>query len=80
MEKKVKLIWDFIGPDAQKIAEHYEHHLQEFILKHNLKNMITGLENDSDVHSSSYMVVEESEVEQVRNVLRPKRLEWYEPK
>src|SRR5690606_1132164 len=31
MEKKLKLIWDFFGPDAKKTAEHHEIHLKEFI-------------------------------------------------
>ncbi|MCC7400207.1 MAG: hypothetical protein IT214_01880 [Chitinophagaceae bacterium] len=78
MEKKVKLTWDFMGPDAHKIAEHYEHHLLEFIQMHKLKNEITGIENISDVYATSYMVVDENEVDQVRAALRPKRLEWYE--
>lgn len=75
--KKVKLIWDFIGPDAYEIATHYEHHLIEFIQKHKLNTQITGIEKISDVRSQSYMVVEENEVEKVRNVLRPKRSEPY---
>jgi len=77
MGQKVKLIWDFIGPNAHEIAEHYEHHLIEFIQKHNLTTKTTGIEKISDVRSLSYMVVEENEAEQVRNVLKPKRAEPY---
>ena len=29
--EKIKLIWNFRGPDAAKIAEHHEIHLKEYI-------------------------------------------------
>ena len=32
MERQIKLIWDFRGPDALKTAEHQEIHLKEFIV------------------------------------------------
>ena len=31
MSKKIKLIWDFRGQTAQKIAEHHVMHLKEYI-------------------------------------------------
>jgi hypothetical protein len=41
MGQKVKLIWEYRGPEAQQIAEHYEHHLIEFIEEHKLLHKIT---------------------------------------
>ena len=29
--RNLKLIWDFKGPDALKIAQHHEIHLKEYI-------------------------------------------------
>ena len=78
MEKKLKLIWDFRGPDAQKTAEHHEIHLKEFIRKESLQNEITGVEVLSDMYSVAYLVVNESEMISVRDALRPHRGEWYE--
>ncbi|HMY84000.1 MAG TPA: hypothetical protein PLC76_10470 [Saprospiraceae bacterium] len=78
MEKKIKLLWDFRGPDAKQIAEHYDHHLQEFIEANKLKNDITGVENISDMYSIAFMVIDEDEFEMVRNVLKPKRGTVYE--
>lgn len=78
MEKQLKLIWDFRGPDAQKTAEHHEIHLKEFIQMENLKNNITGVETISEVYTMAYLVVNENEMISVRDSLRPHRGEWYE--
>lgn len=78
MEKKLKLIWDFYGPDAQKTAEHHEIHLKEFIQKENLNLNITGIENLDENHFIAFLVVNENEMLPVRDALKPKRGEWYE--
>lgn len=78
MEKKIKLIWDFRGPDAQKTAEHHEIHLKEFIQKEKLENNITGVMKIEDLYSLAYLVVNESEMISVRDALKPHRGEWYE--
>lgn len=75
--KKLKLIWDFHGPDAQKIAEHHEIHLKEFITKENLPLEITGTEQISDLQSIAFLVVYENEMLPVRDALKPHRGEWY---
>ena len=36
MNQKIKLIWDFKGEDAKKIAEHHQIHLKEFGLKESI--------------------------------------------
>ncbi len=77
MEKKLKLIWDFRGPDAQKTAEHHEIHLKEFIQKEKLNQNITGVEMVSELYSVAYLVVDESEMITVRDVLKPHRGEWH---
>lgn len=77
MEKKLKLIWDFRGPDAQKTAEHHEIHLKEFIVAKKLNHNITGVEQLSDLYSIAYLVVDETEMIPVRDALRPHRGEWY---
>ena len=42
--RKLKLIWDFRGPDALKIAQHHEIHLKEFIAIEKLSLNISGFE------------------------------------
>lgn len=76
--KKLKLIWDFRGPDAQKTAQHHEIHLKEFIRNKNLLNEITGVEEFSELYSIAYMIINEDEMISVRDALRPHRGEWYE--
>lgn len=78
MEKKLRLIWDFRGPDAQKTAEHHEIHLKEFIQAEKLMNKITGVETISEMYSVAYLVVDENEMIAVRDALKPHRGEWYE--
>lgn len=78
MEKKLKLIWDFRGPDAQKTAEHHDIHLKEFIQNEKLENQITGVMKIDDLYSLAYLVVNESEMISVRDALKPHRGEWYE--
>lgn len=79
MERKIKMIWDFQGMDARKTAEHHEHHLEEYILKHKLNNQIAGAEHLEEMHSIAYMVVDESEMIQVRDALLPHRAVVYNP-
>ena len=77
--KKLKLIWDFHGSDAQKTAEHHEIHLKEYIAAKNLELKTTGVEAISEMHHVAYMVVYENEMVSVRDVLKPHRWEWYLP-
>lgn len=78
MERKIKLIWDFHGMDARKTAEHHVHHLDEFIQTHQLNTNITGSEHLEEMHSIAFMVVEEGEMIEVRDALRPHRGTLYE--
>lgn len=78
MERKIKLIWDFHGVDAQKTAEHHVLHLEEFIKNHNLKHNICGSQKLEEMHFIAFMVVEEEEMIGVRDTLRPHRGTLYE--
>ncbi|TXH54680.1 MAG: hypothetical protein E6Q89_07760 [Bacteroidia bacterium] len=78
MGQKIKLIWEYRGPEAQQIAEHYEHHLIEFIEEHKLLHKITGTERLSEMYSVAFMVVDESEIEKGRNILRPRKAVLYQ--
>jgi len=73
--KKIKLSWDFRGPDGAKTAEHYTHHLEEFIAANNLCNRIYGTDDLKPMHSVSYLVVDADESDAVQAALRPHRVE-----
>tara|TARA_R100000935_G_scaffold10034_2_gene20019 strand:- start:660 stop:923 length:264 start_codon:yes stop_codon:yes gene_type:complete len=73
-ERKIKLIWDFRGPQALPIAKHHEIHLKDFILAEKLEDWnITGFQQLTELHSIAFWVVPESEILKFRDVLKPNR-------
>jgi len=78
MERKIKLIWDFRGPDAEMTARHHEIHLKEFINKKELSHFpLTGAEVLTEMHSIAFWVIPESEIMNYRDLLRPHRAQVY---
>lgn len=77
MEKQLKLIWDFYGPDAQRTAAHHALHLREYIKIHQLNHNICELEKQEEMHWTVYIVVDEIEMKKVRDALLPHRGAWY---
>lgn len=75
--RKIKLIWDFYGPDAEGIAKHHVIHLKEFAKKEHLEVLQFGEENQSEKHFTAYMVVLEDNMPLVRDTLRPHRGEFF---
>lgn len=75
--RKLKLIWDFRGPDALKIAEHHEIHLKQYIIAKKLSLNISGFNALTNMHAIAYMVVEEAEMKTVRDALKPHRGQVY---
>ena len=71
--RKLKLIWDFRGPDALKIAEHHEVHLKQFITNQHFKITITGFEALNNMHAVAFMVVDEIDLQPIRDALKPHR-------
>ena len=78
MNEKIKLIWDFRGPDASATAEHHKKHLSQYVQLEALAHDITGCADFSSMHSIAYLVVTEEELTQVRDDLRPHRGEIYD--
>lgn len=76
--RKLKLIWDFKGPDALKIAEHHEKHLKEFISIKKTQLNITGFSLVKDLHAIAFMVVLEDEMKPIRDALKPHRGQLFE--
>jgi len=76
--RNIKLIWDFRGPAAAKIAEHHEIHLKEYIVLEKLELQITGFEIKNEDYAIAYMVVPETLMIAVRDALKPHRGEVYE--
>lgn len=75
--RQLKLIWDFRGPDALKIAQHHEIHLKDYINIQKTNLNITGTEQLSEVHCVAFMVVNETEMKPIRDALKPHRGQIY---
>lgn len=75
--RKIKLIWDFRGQAAAKTAEHHEIHLKEYIEIEKLPLNITGFDIINEMHAVAFMVVEEQNMIEVRDALKPHRGEVY---
>lgn len=80
MERLIKLIWDFRGPDAEKIAEHHVIHLREFVAIEQLPLTIMDKQVINEMHSIAYLVVNDQQMREVRDALKPHRGELYEVK
>lgn len=78
MSRKVKLIWEFFGEDAEDTAKHHAVHLREYTEKQQLESFGVGTEKLADFSFIAYLIVAEDYMLTVRDTLRPKRGEWVE--
>ena len=75
--RNLKLIWDFKGPDALKIAQHHEIHLKEYIQQEKAPVSITGTEIINEMHAIAFLVVKEVDMKPIRDALKPHRGQVY---
>lgn len=80
MSRKIKLIWDFRGGVSAKTAEHHLIHLNEYLEKEKYSLKKTGFEIINEMHAIAFIVVEEQDMIRFRDVLKPHRGEFFEPK
>lgn len=80
MEERIKLIWDFRGPDAKKIAEHHVIHLNEYAEANDLENPFSGVVTSNEALSYAYLVVNKDVMKIVRDQLKPHRGQIYSTK
>ncbi len=71
--RKLKLIWDFKGPDGLKTAQHHLIHLEEYAVAQQLNCLGKGVEKISDHHHVCYLAVNEEDMPIVRDQLKPHR-------
>ena len=75
--RKLKLIWDFHGPDAERTAQHHAIHLKEYLQRNGFSSHISGSESISESHFIAYLVIEENKMPPVRDALKPHRGQVY---
>jgi hypothetical protein len=73
MKRKIKLIWDFRGPEAKEIAKHHVIHLEEFAIKEKLHFFEVNTEKVNDMYCLAYITVKEEDMITYRDALKPHR-------
>jgi len=71
--QRIKLIWDFRGPDAFNTAKHHQIHLDEYVKNENIPNAESGFEQFSDFYSIAFLTVHKDNMIAVRDALKPHR-------
>jgi hypothetical protein len=77
MSRKIKLIWDFRGQEAENTAKHHEIHLIEYINSSKIPAYQTGNETFGELYSIAFVVVDEENMLLVRDALKPHRAEVF---
>ena len=76
-EQKIRLKWDFRGPEAKQTAKHFLTHLIEFLHKENLsrynKESYQGVEQASSNLCSVFLIIESKELTFFKEHLKPHR-------
>lgn len=73
MNRKLKLIWDFKGPDSQKTAAHHCIHLKEFAVLEKLHFYEIAFSIISEMHTIAFITVDEVDMKIYRDALKPHR-------
>ena len=74
--RRLKLIWDFRGPNAERTAAHHEIHLKEYITNQTAEVFKTAHEVLNEFHTITYIVIKEEDMRLFRDQLKPHRGEW----
>ena len=73
LERKIKLLWDFRGPDALETAKHHTIHLKEFAEIENLPFHEIDIKELNPMLYAAFIVVNESDMKVYRDALKPQR-------
>ncbi len=71
MSDRIRLIWDFKGPESKHMADHHAQHLSEFVEARKLEETSCGVEVLSPMRTLAFMEGEEIQMEEVKPILRP---------
>ena len=73
MSRKIKLLWDFRGPDAKETAKHHTIHLKEFATIENLTFHEIAIQEKNEMLFSAFITVDEKDMKTYRDALKPHR-------
>lgn len=73
MDRKIKLLWDFRGPDALETAKHHTIHLKEFAAIESLPFHEIDIKERNPMLFAAFIVVDEKDMKVYRDALKPHR-------
>ena len=73
MSRKIKLLWDFRGPDAKETAKHHTIHLKEFTTLENLSFYEIDIQEKNEMLCAAFIIVDEKDMKTYRDALKPHR-------
>ena len=73
MSRKIKLLWDFRGPDAKETAKHHTIHLKDFATLENLSFYEIDIQEKNPMLFSAFIIVDEKDMKTYRDALKPHR-------
>ena len=73
MNRKIKLLWDFRGPDAKETAKHHTIHLKEFATIEKLNFHEIEIQEKNPMLCSAFITVDENDMKIYRDALKPER-------
>lgn len=75
MNRKIKLIWDFKGPDSIKVAEHHCLHLKEYSKSTAIHFYTVSAQKIDKFQSTASVIVDQKDMLSIRDALKPHRAE-----
>lgn len=76
--KRIQLIWEFRGPDAEKTAAHHAVHLNEYVVKQDYIIKETASEAVNASYAVATMIILEKDMLEFRDTLKPQRAVYCE--
>ena len=70
---KIKIIWDFRGPNRKNTAIHHEKHIKEFFEMEKKTLINSGVETLNEFHHTAFAVILKTDLEQIKLALKPNR-------
>lgn len=73
MNRKIRLIWDFRGPDAKETAKHHAVHLKEFAEIEQLTYFEVSIDEQNAYLCTAFIIINEKDLAIYKNALKPNR-------
>ena len=81
-----RLFWDYYGPSGSATAQHFHHHLLDFLQRENFPSTplesftsTSGVEDYTPTHSAAWCILPEIDARKVAEALKAKRGDRVEP-